>query len=60
VILLLYGFPTASHMFRDLMPELAGRHRVIAPDLPGFGNTVSPSRDAFTYSFEPAGAEAGS
>ncbi len=52
VILLLHGFPTASHMFRDLMPELAGRYRVIAPDLPGFGNTVSPPRGAFTYSFD--------
>jgi pimeloyl-ACP methyl ester carboxylesterase len=52
VILLLHGFPTASHMFRDLMPELAGPYRVIAPDLPGFGNTVSPPRGAFTYSFD--------
>ena len=52
VILLLHGFPTASHMFRDLIPELAGRYRVIAPDLPGFGNTASPPRDRFTYSFD--------
>jgi pimeloyl-ACP methyl ester carboxylesterase len=52
VILLLHGFPTAGHMFRDLIPELAGRYRVIAPDLPGFGNTVSPPRGAFTYSFD--------
>jgi pimeloyl-ACP methyl ester carboxylesterase len=52
VILLLHGFPTAGHMFRDLIPELAGRYRVIAPDLPGFGNTVSPPRGTFTYTFD--------
>ena len=52
VILLLHGFPTAGHMFRDLIPELAGRYRVIAPDLPGFGNTVAPPRGQFTYSFD--------
>ena len=52
VILLLHGFPTASHMFRDLIPELAGRYRVIAPDLPGFGNTVAPPRGVFAYSFD--------
>ncbi len=50
VVLLLHGFPTASHMYRDLIPELAGRYRVIAPDLPGFGNTtVAPG---FVYSFD--------
>ena len=37
VVLLLHGFPSASHMFRDLIPELAGRYHVVAPDLPGFG-----------------------
>jgi pimeloyl-ACP methyl ester carboxylesterase len=52
VILLLHGFLTASHMFRDLIPELAERYRVIAPDLPGFGNTVSPPRGVFAYSFD--------
>jgi pimeloyl-ACP methyl ester carboxylesterase len=52
VILLLHGFPTAGHMFRDLIPALADRYRVIAPDLPGFGNTVAPSRASFEYSFE--------
>jgi len=52
VILLLHGFPTASHMFRDLIPELAGRYRVIAPDLPGFGNTMAPPRGRFTHSFD--------
>jgi pimeloyl-ACP methyl ester carboxylesterase len=40
VILLLHGFPTASHMFRDLIPLLADRYRLIAPDLPGFGQTI--------------------
>ena len=44
VILLLHGFPTAGHMFRDLIPSLSNRYRVIAPDLPGFGNTNSPPR----------------
>jgi pimeloyl-ACP methyl ester carboxylesterase len=52
VILLLHGFPTSSHMFRDLMPELADRYRVIAPDLPGFGLTKAPPRGQFTYSFD--------
>jgi pimeloyl-ACP methyl ester carboxylesterase len=52
VILLLHGFPTASHMFRDLIPELANRYRVIAPDLPGFGNTVAPPRGNFVYTFD--------
>jgi pimeloyl-ACP methyl ester carboxylesterase len=51
-ILLLHGFPTSSHMFRDLIPELAGDYRVIAPDLPGFGFSRAPDRSAFTYSFE--------
>lgn len=52
VVLLLHGFPTASHMFRDLIPELAASYRVIAPDLPGFGNTGAPPRGEFTYSFD--------
>ena len=52
VVLLLHGFPTASHMFRDLIPLLSDRYRVIAPDLPGFGNTTAPGRDAFEYSFD--------
>ena len=52
VVLLLHGFPTASHMFRDLIPLLAGRYRVIAPDLPGFGNTKAPPRGAFAYTFD--------
>jgi len=52
VVLLLHGFPTASHMFRDLIPHLAGQYRLIAPDLPGFGNTVAPPRGTFSYSFD--------
>jgi pimeloyl-ACP methyl ester carboxylesterase len=52
VVLLLHGFPTAAHMYRDLVPELAGRYRVIAPDLPGFGNTIAPPRGKFTYTFD--------
>lgn len=52
VLLLLHGFPSASHMFRDLMPLLADRYRVIAPDLPGFGQTKAPPRDGFEYTFE--------
>jgi len=52
VILLLHGFPTSSHMFRDLIPILAEDFRVIAPDLPGFGNTISPPRYAFDYTFD--------
>src|ERR1700759_121690 len=52
VILLLHGYPTASHMFRDLIPRLEGRFRLIAPDLPGFGQTVAPPRGAFDYTFD--------
>src|ERR1700712_4941037 len=52
VVLLLHGFPSASHMFRDLIPLLAGSYRVIAPDLPGFGNTVAPPRGSFDYTFD--------
>jgi pimeloyl-ACP methyl ester carboxylesterase len=50
-ILLLHGFPSASHMFRDLIPELAGQYHVVAPDLPGFGMTEIKPRDEFTYTF---------
>ncbi|POP65593.1 alpha/beta fold hydrolase [Pseudomonas syringae] len=52
VLLLLHGFPSSSHMFRDLMPLLASQYRLIAPDLPGFGNTKAPSRGQFDYTFE--------
>lgn len=52
VIVLLHGFPTSSHMFRELIPLLAATHRVIAPDLPGFGRTKAPPRGKFQYSFD--------
>ena len=52
VLLLLHGFPTSSHMFRELIPMLADRYRVIAPDLPGFGQTEAPERGAFEYTFD--------
>jgi pimeloyl-ACP methyl ester carboxylesterase len=51
-VLLLHGFPTSSHMFRDLIPLLADRYHVVAPDLPGFGNTISPPRGQFDYTFD--------
>ena len=51
-VVLLHGFPTSSHMFRNLIPALADRYRVVAPDLPGFGNSGMPARDRFAYSFE--------
>ncbi|MFN7110090.1 MAG: alpha/beta fold hydrolase [Brevundimonas sp.] len=51
VVLLLHGFPTSSHMFRNLIPQLADRYRVIAPDYPGFGNSEMPDRASFDYSF---------
>src|SRR5262245_51019908 len=50
-LLLLHGFPTSSHMFRDLIPKLADRYRVVAPDLPGFGQSDLPSREQFKYTF---------
>ena len=51
-ILLLHGFPASSFMFRDLIPRLADRYHVIAPDYPGFGYSDAPSIKAFTYTFE--------
>jgi len=51
VILLLHGFPSSSHMFRDLIPKLATQYRVIAPDHAGFGQTVTPSRSQFNFTF---------
>jgi pimeloyl-ACP methyl ester carboxylesterase len=51
-LLLLHGFPTAGHMFRDLIPLLADDFRLVAPDLPGFGQSDMPPRDAFKYTFE--------
>ena len=51
-LLLLHGFPTSSHMFRDLIPRLAGDFHLVSPDLPGFGLSALPSRADFTYSFD--------
>lgn len=51
-IVLLHGFPTSSHMFRNLIPELAEDYHVIAPDYPGFGNSSMPALNEFEYSFD--------
>jgi pimeloyl-ACP methyl ester carboxylesterase len=51
-LLLLHGFPSASHMFRDLIPMLADNFHIVAPDLPGFGQSDMPSRDQFSYTFD--------
>jgi pimeloyl-ACP methyl ester carboxylesterase len=51
-VLLLHGFPTSSHMFRGLIPQLAGEHHVVVPDLPGFGFSESPPRGQFNYTFD--------
>lgn len=51
VVVLLHGFPTSSHMFRNLIPLLADRYRVIAPDYPGFGESDAPDHRAFAYTF---------
>lgn len=51
-VLLLHGFPTSSQMFRNLIPQLADRYHVIAPDYPGFGQSDAPAVDKFAYSFD--------
>jgi pimeloyl-ACP methyl ester carboxylesterase len=51
-VLLLHGFPTSSHMYRELIPSLADRYHVVAPDLPGFGFSDAPDRSSFKYSFD--------
>ncbi|SPB13551.1 hydrolase [Caballeronia novacaledonica] len=51
-LLLLHGFPSSSHMFRNLIPLLSERFHIVAPDLPGFGLSDMPSRDAFSYTFD--------
>jgi pimeloyl-ACP methyl ester carboxylesterase len=52
VVLLLHGFPTSSHMFRNLIPALADKFHVIAPDYPGFGNSSMPAPHEFEYTFD--------
>lgn len=51
-VLLLHGFPTSSRMYRNLIPLLADRYRVVAPDYPGFGRSAMPDRNGFAYTFE--------
>ena len=51
-LLLLHGFPSAGHMFRDLIPRLADRFHIVAPDLPGFGQSDMPPREKFKYTFD--------
>jgi len=51
-LLLLHGFPSSSHMFRNLIPRLADCYHIIAPDLPGFGFSDAPDRPAFKYTFD--------
>ena len=51
-LVLLHGFPSASHQFRELIPLLAGRFHVVAPDLPGFGRSDMPARGDFAYTFD--------
>jgi pimeloyl-ACP methyl ester carboxylesterase len=52
VVVLLHGFPTSSHMFRNLIPALADRYHVIAPDYPGYGQSDMPDRAVFAYTFD--------
>ncbi|APW35897.1 alpha/beta hydrolase [Rhodoferax koreense] len=59
VIVLLHGFPSSSHMFRDLIPLLADRFRVVAPDYVGFGHSAAPTVDEFTYSFDALAMQVG-
>jgi pimeloyl-ACP methyl ester carboxylesterase len=56
VVLLLHGFPTSSFMYRELIPRLADRYRVIAPDLPGFGFTEVPEKRKYAYTFDALAA----
>jgi pimeloyl-ACP methyl ester carboxylesterase len=51
-LLLLHGFPSAGHMFRDLIPHLADGFHIVAPDLPGFGQSDMPARGTFAYTFD--------
>jgi pimeloyl-ACP methyl ester carboxylesterase len=52
VVLLLHGFPTSSFQYRELIPFLADKYRVIAPDLPGFGFTEVPAERNYRYTFD--------
>jgi pimeloyl-ACP methyl ester carboxylesterase len=52
LLLLLHGFPSSSHMFRDLITELSGKYHIIAPDYPGFGQSDAPELDKFDYTFD--------
>src|SRR3954449_2411534 len=51
-VLLLHGFPSSSHMFRNLIPVLADKYHVVAPDFPGYGQSSAPSIDEFRYTFD--------
>ncbi len=51
-VLLLHGFPTSSHMFRELIPELADQYHLVAPDYPGYGFSSMPNVNDFDYSFD--------
>ena len=51
-LVLLHGFPSASHQFREIMPLLADRFHLVAPDLPGFGKSDMPTRGDFDYTFD--------
>jgi pimeloyl-ACP methyl ester carboxylesterase len=55
-VLLLHGFPTSSHMYRNLIPALSDKYHLIAPDYPGFGQSSAPPRDQFTYTFDSVAA----
>jgi pimeloyl-ACP methyl ester carboxylesterase len=55
-LLLLHGFPSASHMFRNLIPRLADQFHIVAPDLPGFGQSGMPGRESFKYTFDNVAA----
>src|SRR6185312_17273987 len=54
-VILLHGFPTSSHMFRHLIPALADRYHVIAPDYPGYGESDMPAHTKYAYTFENFG-----
>src|SRR5712672_1958029 len=51
-VLLLHGFPSSSHMFRNLIPKLADKYHVVAPDFPGYGQSSAPKTDEFAYTYD--------